>query len=192
MSSADPNTVMMTGENPFIRLSDTDGGENTTDASYWRVMVSPFGPGHVLFIRSELTDDELRIYSDNIAMTRWLQNTIQGVLNAATADTTIAVIDADFQKSGDANYSWTEHISSLQDEIAMTWYDVGESLLIHTQPNPGSERPYGVCTVLMPAGSAQLTLNGAAAKGRAWPREREGRPFSTCCLAFSESWTEAK
>ena len=26
----------------------------------------------------------------------------------------------------------------------------------------------------------------------AWAREREGRPFSTCALAFSESWTEKR
>jgi len=28
--------------------------------------------------------------------------------------------------------------------------------------------------------------------GQPWPREREGKPFSTCALAFSESWTEAR
>jgi hypothetical protein len=28
---------------------------------------------------------------------------------------------------------------------------------------------------------------GPQAVGRPWPREREGRPFSTCALAFSES-----
>jgi hypothetical protein len=51
------------------------------------------------------------------------------------------------------------------------------------------ERPYGVCTVLIPAGGARLARNGVEAAGRPWPREREGRPFSTCALAFSESWT---
>lgn len=192
MSTADPHRVMMTGENPFIRLSETDGGETTTDASYWRVMFSPAGPGHVLYIRSELIEDEPRIYSDNMSVARWLQSTIQGVLNADTADMTIPVIEAEFGKSGDPNYSWTEHISSLQDEITMTWYDIGEPLLIHTGPNSTPGRPYGVCTVLMPAAGAQLTINSVSAKGRSWPREREGRPFSTCCLAFSESWTEAR
>jgi hypothetical protein len=192
MSTADPHQVMMTGENPFIRLSETDGADNTTDASYWRVMFSPAGPGHVLYIRSELTDDKLRIYSDNMALARWLQSTIQGVLNTDTADTTIPVIDAEFGKSGDPNYAWTEHISSLQDEITMTWYDIGDALLIHTEPNATPGRPYGVCTVLMPASGAQLTINSVSAKGRPWPREREDRPFSTCCLAFSESWTEVR
>jgi hypothetical protein len=52
-------------------------------------------------------------------------------------------------------------------------------------------RRYGVCTILVPALGTRLTLNGRQAAGRSWPRDREGRPFSTSALAFSESWTEA-
>jgi len=44
---ADPNRVILTGENPFIRLSQTDGGPNTTNASFWRIITCPAGPGHV-------------------------------------------------------------------------------------------------------------------------------------------------
>ncbi len=32
-----------------------------------------YGPGHMLFLQSDLTNDEPRISSDNISMTRWLQ-----------------------------------------------------------------------------------------------------------------------
>ena len=85
MSVADPNQLILTGENPFIRLSETDGGTNfTTNASFWRIIFCPAGPGHVLYLKSELTDDRWRIYSDNIAMARWLQSTVQGMLNAET------------------------------------------------------------------------------------------------------------
>ena len=52
-------------------------------------------------------------------------------------------------------------------------------------------RPYGVCTVLIPALGARLSET-AWRRGQPWPREREGRPFSTCALAFSESWTEQR
>ena len=84
MSAGDPNRVILTGENPFIRLSETDGGDNTTDASFWRILFCPAGPGHVLYLKSELTENRWRIYSDNIAMARWLQSTVQGMLNAET------------------------------------------------------------------------------------------------------------
>ncbi len=99
--TADPNQLVLTGENPFIRLSETDGAPFTTNASYWRIIHCPAGPGHVLYLRSELTDDRWRIYSDNIAMARWLQSTVQGMLNAETADTKIPVVDAEFSKEGD-------------------------------------------------------------------------------------------
>jgi len=65
-------------------------------------------------------------------------------------------------------------------------------LLIHTQPNAVPGRPYGVCTVLIPALGARLTRNGVQATGRPFATQREGRPFSTCALAFSESWTVAR
>ena len=192
MSVADPNRVIVTGENPFIRHSETDDGPITTNASYWRILMSGAGPGHVLFLKSELTENTWRIYSDNIAMTRWLQSTVQGMLNAETADLTIPVTEAEFSKSGDPRYFWTETVTARGEDIALTWYDIGDPLLIHTQPNADPARPYGVCTVLIPALGTRLTRNGVAAGGQSWPRDREGRPFSTSALAFCESWTAAR
>ena len=191
MSVADPNRVILTGENPFIRLSETDSDDYTTNASFWRILFCPAGPGHVLYLKSELTDNRWRIYSDNIAMARWLQSTVQGMLNAETADAAIPVTDSRFTRSGDPAYFWSERIESRDEELTLTWYEIGDPLLIHTQPNGGG-RAYGVCTVLIPSLGARLSRNGTDAAGRPWPREREGRPFSTCALAFSESWTESR
>lgn len=190
--SADSNRVIVTGENPFIRLSAAEGGPVTTNASFWRILLSPAGEGHVLYLKSELTQDKWRIYSDNIAMARWLQATVQGMLNAELKDTSIPVAEAEFSRSGDARDFWTESLATHDEEIALTWYDIGDPLLIHTQPAPPPGRPYGVCTVLIPALGARLTRNGVQAMGRPFATQREGRPFSTCALAFSESWTEAR
>ena len=191
MSTADPNSVIVTGENPFIRLAPTDSDNYTTNASYWRIIFSPAGPGHVLYVKSELTDNRWRIYSDNIAMARWLQMTVQGMLNAELLDTSISITDAEFSKTGDPRYFWTERIATPDEDVTLTWYDIGDPLLIHTQPNSAGRR-YGVCTVLVPALGARLTRNGVDAIGKPWKREREGRPFSTSALAFSESWTDTR
>jgi hypothetical protein len=191
MSTADPNRLILTGENPFLRLSAKDGDSITTNASFWRIVFCPAGPGHVLYLKSELTEDRWRIYSDNIAMARWLQTTVQGMLNAELADTDIPVVEAEFDRAGDPRYFWTERAVTPDGEVALTWYDFGEPLLIHTQPNQDGRR-YGVCTVLVPALGGRLSVDGALAAGRPWPREREGRPFSTSALAFSESWTEPR
>ena len=173
MTTADPNRTILTGENPFIRLSEKDGDPNKTDASFWRIIFSPAGMGHVLYLRSELTENRWRIYSDNIALARWLQSTVQGMLNAETADAGIAVVDAEFAKSGDPRYFWTETAITNDGAISLTWYDIGEPLLI-------------------PSLGARLTVDGVQAAGKPVPIQREGRPFSTCALAFSESWTEAR
>lgn len=193
MSATDPNRVILTGENPFIRLSHKDGDANSTDASFWRLYFSPAGPGHVLYLKSELTEGRWEIYSDNIALARWLQNTVQGMLNAELKDTGIPVQEAEFDRpEGNPDYFWTERVLSSDGEIALTWYETGDPLLIHTQPNEVPGRQYGLSTILMPALGARLTLNGIEASGKPWPRERDGRPFSTCALAFSESWTEPR
>ena len=189
MTTADSNRVILTGENPFIRLSAVDSDNFTTNASYWRILFSPAGPGHVLYLKSELTEHRWRIWSDNIAMARWLQTTVQGMLNADLLDTTIPVVDAEFSRNGDPRYFWTERVAARHEDLSLTWYDIGDPLLIHTQPFNVPERPYGVCTVLVPALGTRLSLNGRQAAGKSWKRQREGRPFSTSALAFSESWT---
>ena len=115
------------------------------------------------------------------------------LLNAELKDLAIPVHDAAFSKSGDPRYFWTEHVETHDGEISLTWYDIGEGLLIHTEPNQQpNPRPYRVCTVLVPALGTRLMVNGQQARGKSWARQREGRPFSTSALAFSESWTEPR
>jgi hypothetical protein len=184
--------VILTGENPFIRLAPTDTDTYTTNASFWRIVFSPGGPGHVLYLKSELTDNRWRIWTDNIAMARWLQDTVQGMLNGELRDKSIPVTDAEFSRTGDYRSFWTEKAAARGEEVALTWFDLGDPLLIHTEPSSVPERPYGVCTVLVPALGTQLTLNGKQAAGKSWKRERENRPFSTSALAFSESWTSKR
>ena len=64
----DPNQVRMTGENSFIRLQLEPGGPQITRISHWRVLYSPVGPGHALFLKSDVVDDEVLVYADNIAL----------------------------------------------------------------------------------------------------------------------------
>jgi hypothetical protein len=189
MSTVDANQVILIGENSVIRLSQSDSDTFTTTASFWRILWSAGGPGHVLYLKSELTGGRWRIYSDNIAMARWLPSAVVGVIYPELLDPTIAVIEAQFSRSGDVRDFWTERLDARDEHIVMTWYQMGEPLLVHTQPNTSPGRPYGMCTVLIPARGARLTLNGIEAEGRPWPRERENRPSSTCVLGLCESWT---
>ena len=76
----DPHDVVMTGENSFIRLSN-DGGKTLTDRiSHWRVLWSPAGQGHALFIESGLLGKGPTLYADNAGVARYLQRTIAPAL----------------------------------------------------------------------------------------------------------------
>lgn len=98
----DPHDVVMTGENSFIRLSN-DGGKTIADrASHWRVLWSPAGQGHVLFIESALTGEGPLVYADNVGLARYLQRTIEALLHKPFADESLPVIDAAFDRAGNS------------------------------------------------------------------------------------------
>ena len=187
----DPNEVLMTGENSFIRLS-TDGGKTLTDRfSHWRVLWCPSGAGHVLFAQSELSSGQLRIFSDNAAVARWLQRTIETLLFPAFADTNAPVITAEFGRSGDPRSTAMETVVSGADRIRLTWYDCIEPFVLNAPPG-FNNRPIGVFSTFFPAKSAQVELNGRVAAGRPWPEMRGDRQGSSACLAWSETWVKPR
>ena len=182
----DPNEILLTGENNYMRLHEEEGGPMTTRASHWRVLLSPGGHGHVLFLRSDVTGDGPRIYSYNIALVRWLQEEISNTGEFAGQD--LPVIDAVFSRTGDTTYFWTEHIETAEETIAMTWFDFGEPFGIGVPAGSNPERPLGWTSVFVPARQSQLTLNGVAARGRPFPEPRGDKLSSTAGLALSETW----
>ncbi len=188
MPGVDPNEVMMTGENSFIRLSEDGGATLSSRLSHWRVLWCPAGAGHVLFIQSDLTDDQVRIYSDNVAVARWLQREIEIYLFADFADPATPVVAADFMRDGDPRSAVTETIVGASETIVMTWHDCIDSFVISSPPGTPPERPIGVFSTMFPAREAQVELDGQLAAGKPWPQMRDERQTSSCCLAWSETW----
>jgi hypothetical protein len=183
----DPNDVLMTGENSFVRLSP-DGGTTMTDRfSHWRVLWCPAGSGHALFAQSSLTDGRVRIWSDNPAVARWLQRTIEAILFPAFADTTVPILAAEFSRAGGPPSSAAEVVASASDRLRLTWWDFGEPFVL-TMPPGFNNRPLGVFSTFFPARSAQAELNGRFAQGQPWPDKRGDRVASSACLAWSETW----
>ena len=187
----DPNEVMMTGENSFIRLSADGGSTVSSRLSHWRVLWCPAGAGHALFIKSDLTGGETRIYSDNVAVARWLQVNIETFLFSEFADTALPVVAAAFDRLGDPRSTTTELIESDEDVIRMTWYDCIDAFVMHAPPGTG-DRPIGVFTTFFPARSAQLSMNARFASGQPWAEMRGDRQSSSCVLAWSETWVKPR
>jgi len=191
----DPHDVVMTGENSFIRLSN-DGGETLTDrVSHWRVLWSPAGQGHALFIESTLLGKERgagpRLYADNAGVARYLQRTIEPLLYKEFGAESLPVIDAEFTRSGNSLSTVEERVVSSNDEVILSWWDLMKPFVL-TMPPGAMNRPLGVYSTFLPARSAQLSVNGEAAGAKPFPQERFGKPSSSCCLAWSESWTRPR
>ena len=187
----DPNDVVMTGENSFVRLS-SDGGKTIVDrVSHWRVLWSPAGQGHAMFIESPLCGKGPMIYSDNAGMARFLQRTIETLLHKPFADESLPIIDAQFTRTGSSLSTVEERVISTDDEIILSWWDLMNPFIL-TMPPGAMNRPLGVYSTFIPAKSAQLSVNGEAASAKVFPQERSGRPSSSCCLAWSESWTRPR
>ena len=191
MPPVDPHEPMMTGENSFIRLSP-DGGKTLSDrASHWRVLWCGAGAGHVLFLQSSLTDNKVRIYSDNIAVARWLQTNIEKLLFPAFADTAIPVMAAAFERAGGARSSATESILAADGRITLSWYDCIAPFVLHAPPG-FNDRPIGVFSTFFPARGAQIEMTGRVASGSVWAEMRGDRQGSSACLAWSETWVKAR
>jgi len=185
----DPNAVLMTGENSFIRLSP-DGGTTMSDrVSHWRVLWCPAGAGHALFIQSTLTGGQVRVYSDNIAVARWLQKTIETILYPAFADEKLPITAAKFTRAGDARSTASEEVVAGSDRIRLTWRDFVDPFVL-TMPPGFMNRPLGVFSTFFPARAAQVEMNGRVAKGQPWAETRGDRQSSSACLAWSETWVK--
>lgn len=184
----DPHGVVMTGENSFIRLSE-DGGKTIVDrVSHWRVLWSPAGQGHVLFIESPLTGTGPRIYSDNVGVARFLQRKIEVLLYKPFADESLPVMDAAFQRAGNSLSTVEERIVSDDGETIMSWWDLMAPFVL-TVPPGAMDRPIGVYSTFLPARGAQLAVNGEAASAKVFMQDRFGKQSSSCVLAWSETWT---
>jgi len=182
----DPNQVRLTGENQYMRLHEEEGGPMTTRCGHWRVLFSPAGPGHVMFLRSDVTDNQVRIYADSSALARWLQQEI--VTSGEFSDQSIDITAARFSRMGDTQSFWTEMVETASEHIMLTWRDFGEPFVITVPVGSDPNRPLGWSSVFVPARSAQLTLNGNVATGRPFPEPRAERLSSTAGLALSETW----
>jgi len=187
----DPNEVLMTGENSFIRLSADGGKTHTSRVSHWRVLWCPAGAGHAMFLQSPLIENRVQVYSDNLAVARWLQRTIETLLYPPFADVALPVFAAQFARSGDPHSAAVETVDSALDNIVLTWHDCIEPFVLTMAPGMGN-RPIGVFSTFFPAKSAQIEMNGRFAPHATWLEMRGDRQSSSACLALSETWVKPR
>jgi hypothetical protein len=187
--------VYVSGENPVIRLLLKEGEPPATDASFWRVVYSPVGMGHVLFLRSDIagdgkTPDDIRLaFTDNEMLAGYIARDIMSAFNRVYVDDPFPVTKATFTKNGDTLTQWKETVKSDKHTIELVWHDFVESFQLDT-PAGGKTNPYGITSFFIPAKAADVVINGRKAAGRPYPVPRGRMQNSTAFLAFSETWVK--
>ena len=188
MTAVDPNKVHFTGENSFLRLkSETDGPE-TTVCAHWRALISPGGPGTCLFLRSDATGGAVRLYADNVDMARWLQGTLETILNPPFADTDMPIARASFSREGAFGGTCREIVEAADERIVLSWSDMGDPFQLRLPPGNDDTGPWAVYSCLTPCHAATLEVGGRRAAGAPYANTLAGHPASSCCLAWSETW----
>jgi hypothetical protein len=182
--------VYISGENPVIRLLDKQDGTPLTVVSFWRVIWSPVGQGHVAYITTGdgKSPGDLRIaLVDNPPLYEYLTHQILGVVDKAYLDRPFTVTQGTFSHSGNTLKEWTETFKSDRYNVSLTWRDFYDPFQFDT-PTGGPRNPFGITSLLIPAKAAEVVINGKRAAGNAYPQMRGPAQSSSAFLAFSESW----
>src|SRR5436190_263980 len=117
-----PHELILIGENSFIRLTEDNGQSQATRCSHWRVLWSPAGPGHALFIDSRLVGG-VRVYGDSVPLARFLQKEIEYLLHKPFGDASVPVLAATFAREGTPPDVCAEVIRADKEEVRMSWSD---------------------------------------------------------------------
>jgi hypothetical protein len=156
------------------------------------VLWCPAGAGHALFMRSTLTGGEVKIWSDNPPVARWLQKEIESYLFPAFADAATPVTPAAFTRSvftltGGIDMRAAELVTAKDAEILLSWEDFLTPFVLNMPPG-SANRPIGVFSTFFPAKAARISLNGRVAAGTPYAEKRGERDSTSACLAWSETW----
>lgn len=184
--------VYVSGENPVLRLKlkETDK-EFVTSVSFWRIVYSPVGRGHICYIKSDITgdgesaDDVKAIFTDNERLVEYMNKEI---LTRYLEDP-YPVYKANFAGTGDPLKEWIEVVQSEKATIFLVWKDFIKPFLIAT-PEGRPENPFGLTSVGIPATTAEVYINGKKVVGRPFPEMRGKAQNSTARLWWGETWVK--
>ena len=193
-----PGVVDWTGENPGILLKNDDGSFSAM-ALFFRVAWSPVGQGQVLLLYG--TPDAVEgsaeapnvILSDNAALTAYLKENFIGKLAAfanAPAFATLPEISAQVVRSaGDPmGHRYSETICGPGLTIELVWEDLEPPRALELTPDQVGTGEHVMFTLLVPAHSAQIIVNGHSLAGEIGQRVQAGFETTTAFLYFSETW----
>jgi hypothetical protein len=196
-----PGEVDWSGENPGITLKASPDGETTCLVSFFRVVVSPHGPGHAVFVLTDPTGDGSgesvnACFTDNEPLARYLLSDFVAHFGAWRGNPHLAslpFVQADsFTHSGDHLTAWTERVTGPGVDIILTWREFDAPFMVeYSSKEQSATGRHEMFSLFVPGRQAEVVVNGVRGRGVVGPRDMGGRQSTTAFLAFSETWIKA-
>ncbi len=193
-----PGTVEWSGENPGISLKERLDGPFTAIASFFRVVLSPHGRGHVLVLlqspqeahpAAERTNVCLH---DNEPLARYLIDGFVsnfGAFKGLPGLQHVAFRRLDsVEPAGDPASSYSETVRAGAITVRLTWSGLGDPFCFALPPDKSATGKHHMPSLFVGCRDATIEVNEKALPGKPIPREIAGRMISTAMLAFSETW----
>lgn len=199
---ADPinfaGTVEWSGENPGISLKEKPDGPFVTLASFFRVVLSPHGPGHALVLLQSPQDAGASgniCFHDNEKLARYLVSDFVSHFGAwkglaGLGGLTYRKLDS-VAASGDPASTYSETVKSGDLTVQLTWRGLGKPFCFALPPDKSATGKHHMPSLFVGCQDATVTVNGRALPGKPIPRDIAGHTISTAMLAFSETWIRA-
>ncbi len=194
-----PGQVDWSGENPGMYLKQQADGPFTTLISYFRVVVSPHGRGHVVVALLEpaaLPGGRNAIYTDNPTLASYL---VDGFVRFFGAFRGLAGLEAlplrrawAFARQGDARGEYREVAESDDGQIVLSWSELGEPFMVEYQPAQSATGRHEMFSLFVTAQRAEARVGEARSVGQPVPRDMAGTRSTTAFLAFSETWVRPR
>lgn len=193
-----PGRVDWTGENPGILLKD-DKDDFSAMALFFRVSWSPAGQGQLLLLYSDLQSDHGTasrpnvLIGDNPQLADFLMKNFIGKLgafrDARPYDHLKYQPAFNIRSSGDpTSHRYTESISASELMIELVWEDLEQPRMLELVPEQTGTKEHFMTTLLVPAKTAQIIVNGQALAGKIGSRVQAGMETTTAFLYFGETW----
>lgn len=196
-----PGTVEWSGENPGISLKDAPDGRFISLASFFRVVLSPHGPGHALVLMQSPQDAQPPAaranicFHDNEKLARYL--VAEFVSNFAAWKSLPGLGGLQYRQldsveaSGDPASIYHETVKSGDITVRLTWSGLGKPFCFALPPDRSATGRHFMPSLFVGCQDATITVNDRQLPGKPAPREIAGHTISTAMLAFSETWIRA-
>jgi hypothetical protein len=197
----DPRRVDWSGDNPGIYLKTSPDADFSSLCVWFRIAVSPHGPGHVLVLFEDPSTPAGQspaanvCIADNEPLARWLIDgfcTKFGVFRGARSFeglkiqplTKLVIHDADVAAS-------QVSVSADGVDVVLRWGALGEPFAADVPPELSATGAHRMLSVFVESFEASISVNGRQLPGIPVSRPFLGRTASSAFLAFSETWIAA-